>query len=271
MRYIDHRQLRRFANLRDLEAANVEIAGIEEDERSKFIDDHQALCSNLRNGLWAVGNAKCWYSEASLQEVEGQVEHYRPKKRVAGVQNTGYWWRAFDWRNLRLAHPTVNRRVTDYLTGKLAGKGGYFPLRNEDRRASNGAEEVHEEPVLLDPTVFTDTLLICFSPESGAPRPRVRKDDNEWLHRRASESIEYYHLDEALWNARRQDLMAEVQAVCDELEMIALQEPRDEVAYNKTIDELVEKYLNPFAEFSSACWQVLSDRGLLEAVVPGLG
>jgi hypothetical protein len=271
LRYIDNRQLRRFANLRELEAANARIAVIAEDERGKFIDDHQALCSNLRNGLWAVGSAKCWYSEAQLQEVEGHVEHYRPKKRVTGAQLTGYWWRAFDWRNLRLAHPTVNRRVTDYLTGRLAGKGGYFPLSNEGQRATSSADEVNEEPILLDPTVFSDTQLICFSPESGAPRPRFGKDEDEWLHRRASESIDYYHLDEALWNARRQDLMAEVRTLCDELEAIALQEPRDEIVYNRTVDELVEKYLNPFAEFSSACWQVVSDRGLLEVIVAGLG
>lgn len=271
MKYIDHRQVRRFIDLAPIQAANTEIAGVADAERSKFIDDHQALASALRNALWAVSNTKCWYSEASLQEVEGQVEHYRPKKRVTGIQHTGYWWRAFDWRNLRLAHPTVNRRVTDYLTGKRAGKGGYFPLRNEDQRASNSAEEVNEEPVLLDPTSYSDTQLICFSPESGAPRPRFRKEEDQWLHQRASDSIEYYHLDEGTWNARRQDLMAEVRALCDELERLAIEQPRDDAAYSRTIDELVQDYLSPFAEFSSASWQVVSERGLLEQIVPGLG
>jgi hypothetical protein len=270
VRYIDYRQIRRFANLTAIQQANTDIEALGEDERRQFIDAHQNLTSNLRNGLWAVGNAKCWYSEASIQEPEGQVEHYRPKKRIAGIRHTGYWWRAFDWENLRLAHPTVNRRMTDYLTGKLAGKATYFPLKDEGTRAHNRVEEGNEEPVLLDPTVFSDTQLISFSAESGAPRPRFRKEQNEWLHQRASDSIDYYHLDEGTWNANRQDLMTEVRALCEQLERIVLEQPRDQVAYDAAIDDLVENYLSPFAPFSSACWQVVSDRGLLDQIVPGL-
>ena len=270
MRYIDHRQIRRFADLTAIKKANVDIEALTDEERRQFINTHQNLSSNLRNGLWAVGNAKCWYSEASIQEPEGQVEHYRPQRKVGGIRHSGYWWRALDWENLRLAHPTVNRRMTDYLTGKLAGKGTYFPLRDEATRAHNRAEEDNEEPVLLDPTVFSDTQLISFSPDSGAPRPRYSKQQHEWLHRRASESIEYYHLDEGTWNANRQDLMMEVRAICQQLERIVLQEPKDQVAYDAAIDDLVENYLSPFAPFSSACWQVVSDRGLLDRIVPGL-
>jgi len=233
------------------------------------MEDHQAECSAMRHPLWIVGFTKCWYSEAPLQEPEGHVEHYRPRRRLSGAGHGGYWWRAFDWRNLRLAHATVNRRKTDYLTGKRAGKGSYFPLRHENRRATNLAEETNEEPVLLDPTVPSDTLLISFSEASGAPRPRYSKDHDEWLYRRAEESIEYYHLDEASWNAKRADLMAEVRTLCDQLEKFALQEPRHAYSYNEKIDQIVD-YIGPFAEFSAACLQVVRDRGLLEHFATGL-
>ena len=223
----------------------------------------------MRDPLWVVGHAKCWYSEASLQQCEGHVEHYRPKKRLSGTGHDGYWWRAFDWENLRLAHPTVNRRKTDYLTGKHVGKGSYFPLHAEAKRAKNRAEEVNEEPVLLDPIVPMDTRLICFSKESGAPCARYSKDQDAWLHRRAEESIDYYHLNEGTWNAKRADLMAIVQKLCEQLESLAFQNPRDEVTYHRKIDEIIF-YINPFAEFSSACLQVVHERGLLEHFVPGL-
>lgn len=269
MRHIDHQHLRRAVNLDQLNASNAAIAKVAENDRKAFIVEHEAECSAIRGALWAVGNMKCWYSEASLQQGEGHVEHYRPKKRLSGTGHSGYWWRAFDWTNLRLAHPTVNLRKTDYLTGKRVGKGSYFPLRDEARRAQNRAEEANEEPVLLDPVVPADTRLICFSEESGVPRPRYRKDQNEWLCRRAEESIDYYHLDEGTWNAKRADLMAAVRKLCKQLETLAVETPRDEVAYNQKIDEIVA-YISPFAEFSTACRQVVRERGLLEHFVPGL-
>jgi hypothetical protein len=269
MRWINHRHLRRFANLTTLEASNTAIATVAVEDRGRFIDDHEAECSAMRDALWEVGCAKCWYSEASLQQCEGQVEHYRPKKRLSGARHTGYWWRAFDWENLRLAHPTVNRRKKDYLTGKPAGKGSYFPLRDPASRAQDRAGEAREEPVLLDPVIPSDTRLICFSEESGGPRPRYRKEQDEWLHRRAEESIAYYHLNEGTWNARRADLMAAVRRLCEQLEVFAMQDPRDVVAYNNKIDEIVA-YIDPFAEFSSACLQVVREKGLLDNIVPGL-
>lgn len=269
MKPIDHQHLRRIANLTQLDASNAAIAEVSEGNRRVFIDDHETECSALRGHLWGIGNMKCWYSEASLQECEGHVEHYRPKKKLAGAGHSGYWWRAFDWRNLRLAHPTVNRRKTDYLTGKLVGKGSYFPLRDEARRAQSRAEEANEEPILLDPVIPADTLLLCFAEGSGAPCPRYTKEKNEWLHRRAEESIDYYHLDEASWNAKRADLMAEVKKLCEQLEDLAIQQPRNDVAYGAKIDEIVA-YISPFAEFSSACLQIVHEKGLLEHFVPGL-
>jgi hypothetical protein len=269
MRPVDHMQVRRFANLDTLRASHSAILTMPAAQRAKFIEDHQAECSALRDALWAVGHAKCWYSEASLQQPEGQVEHYRPKKRLSGSGHTGYWWDAFNWKNLRLAHPTVNRRKTDYLTGKRAGKGSYFPLRDEAKRASDAAGEAVEEPVLLDPIVPADTRLICFAEESGAPQPRYTREQNVWLYQRAEDSIEYFHLDEASWNAKRADLMAEVRKLCGQLEELSMAQPRNDTAYNKKIDEIVA-YISPFAEFSAACLQVVRERGLLDHIIPGL-
>lgn len=124
MKYINNRHLRRFANLTEIEAAKEELILLQEGDRGEYINNNEAKWAALRTSLWTLGCAKCWYSEATLQQQEGHVEHFRPKKRLSGVRHSGYWWRAFDWTNLRLAHPTVNRRITDYLSGKKAGKGG---------------------------------------------------------------------------------------------------------------------------------------------------
>jgi hypothetical protein len=63
--------------------------------------------------------------------------------------------------------------------------------------------------------------------------------------------------------------MAEVRELCNQLEHLAVAIPRDEVAYNAKIDEIVA-YINPFAAFSSTCLQVIRDKGLLEHLAPGL-
>lgn len=269
MRPVEYQHLPRFTNLNPLRVSDAAIANVPAANRMAFINAHEAECSTIRAALWALGHAKCWYSEVSLQECEGQVEHYRPKKRLHGANHQGYWWRAFDWKNLRLAHPTVNRRKTDYLTGNRAGKGSYFPLRDENRRAQNRDEEANEVPVLLDPVVPADTRLIYFSEESGAARPRYSKEQDEWLNRRAEESIDYYHLNEGTWNKERADRMAVVRKLCDQLVDIAGARPRDSAAYDKKIDEIVA-YISPFAEFSSACLQVVRDKELLDHFVTGL-
>jgi hypothetical protein len=269
MKPIDNTHLGRQVNLAVLNTSNAAIAAVAEADRSNFIDEHEPECSAVRTGLWAIGCMKCWYSEAQLQEGEGHVEHYRPKRRLWGAKHDGYWWRAFDWRNLRLAHSTVNLRRTDYLTKRKVGKGSYFPLRDANTRATNLAGEANEEPLLLDPIVPTDTRLLYFDEASGAPRPRYKKKDDDWLYERAEKSIDYYHLDEGTWNEQRADLMAEVRKLCEQLEEIATVEPRDEDAYNRKIDEIVA-YISPFAEFSSACLQVVREKGLLEHFAPGL-
>ena len=269
MRPIDNQQLPRAVNLAALNAANAAIGSASEVSWDGFLRENEQNARALRTGLWAIGYMKCWFSEATLQQGEGHIEHYRPKKRLSGAMHDGYGWRTFDWHNLRLAHATVNLRRTDYLTGKKAGKGSYFPLQNPATRARNAAEEVNEAPLLLDPIIPSDTLLISFDETSGAPKPRFEKEQNEWLFTRADQSIDYYHLDEGTWNAKRADLMGEVRKLCDQLEALAVAEPRDDNAYNKKIDEIVA-YISPFAEFSSACLQVVREKGLLDRFAPGL-
>lgn len=267
MRFINKKHLTRLVNMTDIDALNAEIADAGVTDKGKFIDDHDGGWSYLKGALWTLGSGKCWFSEAVIQKDQGQVEHFRPKKRLSGASHAGYWWRAFDWTNFRLAHPTVNIRITDYLTGKKAGKGGYFPLRDDALRAKTKADERLEEPVLLDPTSAEDCRLLCFELSSGKPIPRYKKEQDEWRHRRANESIDYFHLDEATWNLNRKDLIDEFNQVCDELEDVLTAPAFDQTKYDKVMAEVME-YLDPFAEFTAVVLAVLRERGLLEHLGP---
>lgn len=269
MKPVNIKHLRRKADLAAIEKANNDIFAFKDDEdaRSKFIDDEAEAYRALRDALWHLGSMKCWYSEAKLQQQQGHVEHFRPKKKIAKVAHTGYWWDAFDWTNLRLAHPTVNVRVTDYLTGKLVGKGTYFPLRDEAQRATDKAGEINELAVLLDPTVIGDCRLLSFDLSSGRPIPRFKRDEDEWKFQRADLSIDFYHLDEGTWIVDRKDLIDETSELCDELIAVAAAVPRDIERYELLVADLLER-VDHLAEFSSVALQVLYEKGVLNVVVP---
>jgi len=276
MRFIDFGHIQRIARREQLDAlreALRELERIHDDaERRKYIDGHAPAWSALRYALWTIGGCKCWYSEAHLEADAGEVEHYRPKKQVWGSRppHGGYWWRAFDLTNLRLAHPLVNKRRPDYSTEQKAGKGCYFPLRHEENRAMDPASEAREEPVLLDPVIAGDCRLLCFDSSSGAPVPRFTEEQDEWLHRRALDSIGYYHLDEGTWNYKRFELMCEVRILCDDILKAARDEEWDR--FDSMLDEL-EHHMSYFAEFSSAAIQAVREKGLLESLrpLPGAG
>lgn len=265
MRPINIRQLRREADLTIIDNARATLAALSETERGGFIDANGDAWSYLRPALWRIGYLKCWYSEAILQAGEGQVEHFRPKKRLWGARHSGYWWRAFDWENLRLAHVTVNIRREDYITGEMAGKGCYFPLCNNAQRANNLLDEQNEEPLLLDPIKPNDCKLLCFDTDTGKPLPRFLAEEDELKFRRAKASIDFYHLDEGTWNYRRKDLMDDVSVLCDlilDAKVVGDLEKED-----RLMNELIIDYIDPRAEFSSAVMQVVREKGLLEAAV----
>lgn len=263
MRFIEVRQLPRLGDTKAIEEARKEILALHADEvaRSNFIDNNADKYGYLRSALWQLGSMKCWYSEAKLQYQAGHVEHFRPKKKVAKVEHCGYWWDAFDWTNLRLAHPTVNVRVTDYQSGKVVGKGTYFPLRDESKRAVDKVTEANEEPVLLDPTVPQDCRLLSFELSSGRPTPSVKKEDDEWRFLRADLSIDFYHLDEGTWNVARKDLIDEMVVLCDALIAAKTAIPHDAEVYEELLSTLVER-TNHLAEFSSVAIQVAREKGV---------
>ena len=108
---------------------------------------------------------KCAYCESDvLVNQPGDIEHWRPKNRVTDEKNRaieivtggskkvphpGYYWLAYEWRNLLLACAICNRPSTSKTTGRLIGKWDQFPV--EAFRATKMGEESQESPVLLNP------------------------------------------------------------------------------------------------------------------------
>jgi hypothetical protein len=114
--------------------------------------------------LLRLFHQKCAYCETVISASHpGDVEHYRPKGRIRTktgvvtitfdgrqVAHPGYWWLAYQWRNLLPCCIDCNRR-RHHQEGVSAGKADYFEIRGV--RANGPRDNLHaENPLLLDPT-----------------------------------------------------------------------------------------------------------------------
>ncbi|HEX3526804.1 MAG TPA: hypothetical protein VH988_07035 [Thermoanaerobaculia bacterium] len=107
-----------------------------------------------RRGLWGIKKLKehleslfrrkCAYCEARFGSVSwGDVEHYRPKKRVAEAPgHEGYYWLAYSLENLLLSCNKCNRE---------GGKLDQFPVENKHARTPEEMLGGTEKPLLLCP------------------------------------------------------------------------------------------------------------------------
>jgi hypothetical protein len=166
------------------------------EERDTLIKANSGVWSELKPWLLQHSRGKCWFSEARDVFSHYDIEHYRPKNAARDLdgseQGEGYWWLAFNWKNLRICGNVGNRK-----------KGAYFPLRAGTHRATAVDRNIEDElPYLLDPTRLEDTLLLCFD-ENGDVNSLP--DLDEWSRARVDETIKRYKLreHEPLMEARR--------------------------------------------------------------------
>lgn len=180
----------------------------------KAVDKRARVWGKAADALAAASNDKCWYCEKRQVRSDMPVDHFRPKGRVheAG-QHPGYWWLAFDWRNLRLSCTFCNSRRRDVRTGKVGGKHDYFPILEPPPRQA-GATDPHDRPALLDPTVDGDARLLTFL-VNGFPSPASVEEGNA-DHQRALRSIELYHLDHTKLVRERKELARRIRQLVEE-------------------------------------------------------
>ncbi len=186
---------------KDAEAAEQEVRNAAPGGKSKAIKSHSNLWKDVKPELKKVFHGKCWYTESPQAGTDVDVDHYRPKGRVAKTKkdgtdepHPGYWWLAFKLDNYRYSCIYANRRRCDVEIGVTGGKADNFPLWNEDNRAwCSGDDCFDEQPLLLDPCKRTDVALLTFK-DDGEAMPRFAEQDRKRAYDRAEASIQYYNL-----------------------------------------------------------------------------
>jgi len=138
----------------------------------------------VKDALGKLFHRKCGYCESLLLGNQpGDVEHYRPKKKVRLEPKSGktrevpgYYWLAAEWGNLLASCADCNRPRKQEINGagvEVLGKANWFPVKDEARRAKD-AKGVKKEPrLLLDPCVDNPIRHLLFH-EDGSIEAKNR-------------------------------------------------------------------------------------------------
>ena len=139
------------------------------------IDD--ALYKGGRDAILKLFHGKCAYCESLItaDQRHGDVDHFRPKKRVTDQNGTiveiqgnphpGYFWLAYQWTNLLPACASCNRPGTD-PDGSKGGKWDKFPV--DGARAMKYCDPLTtEDPWLIDPYHDDPSEHLEFDPATG--------------------------------------------------------------------------------------------------------
>lgn len=230
-------------------------------KRAKIIDDNADLWSEVKHELSKLFNGKCWYTESKQVGTDTDVDHFRPKKRVAEVRDKnkphpGYWWLAFRLENYRYSCIFANRRRRDVETDGTGGKADHFPLWEEETRAwSPECDCAEEVPLLLDPCKAADVALITFK-EDGEAMPRYGEKSRPRAFAKADVSIVFYNINHSDFVKARIALREQMAGLVTNAKLfyrkLETGDATHEHAYERVIKQLMDMR-DKNAPYSSYC------------------
>lgn len=205
-----------------------------------------SLYKCMRQVFFDAFYGKCAYCEAKFILTQtGDVEHFRPKAsvtdeydnpvllssrgRVVG-KHRGYYWLAYDWRNLLPSCSKCNRPGKS-RDGRLVGKGTRFPvLKNKAFKpghARRPSEIKKERPIFIHPAEERPEAHMSFDYRSGRLIAKTKRGklsidlldlNREGLCEERKER--YLSVTSLAWAARRDAENGEWQNFLDKLKII---------------------------------------------------
>jgi uncharacterized protein (TIGR02646 family) len=135
-------------------------AKVSERTKAKFFSFKSSIYAHeaVKTALETTQNHKCAFCETDIVRFYGDVEHFRPKAAWKQEQSDklhypGYYWLAYDWRNLFLSCQFCNQKF----------KKNLFPLLDNAQRATSYKTNISQEsPLLIHPEDDVPEKLIGF-------------------------------------------------------------------------------------------------------------
>lgn len=225
-------------------------------------DKNNRIWSELKRQLRELSHGKCWYTESPQVGTDVDVDHFRPKGRVAertkaATPHPGYWWLAYEPSNFRYSCIVANRRRHDVEAGRTGGKADHFPIYRESARASSPASDHRmEKPLLIDPCVAHEPDLITFK-DDGEAMPRFDAR-HRYKHAKAKRSIKLYSINHSEFVAARLELRDRIERLKENARVfyskLEAGDAAHEQAYASAIGELarLRRPSAPYSAFSAA-------------------
>jgi 8-oxo-dGTP pyrophosphatase MutT (NUDIX family) len=215
----------------------------------------------------------CWYTECTNPGTDDDVDHFRPKGRVAERDDHGgYWWLALDWRNFRLSCHRANRRRINAEAGETFGKGDYFPVMDEAQRWMTPNDTWPEGPALLDPTDPGDPPVLTFD-QHGYVALSPRYEGNAVALERFETSRRYLHLDWPNFIYDRRSVYASVRRLVRQGDVLDAALTRREAGAADSMKDISRQLIDlttdgkPYARAAAAYVRIFQDRGWMQLYV----
>ena len=214
---------------------------IKEKRKHKWDGNIYADKNEVRIALEKLFNYKCAYCEKFLLGIDWDVEHYRPKGKVAKrMDHPGYYWLGYKWENLYPACTHCNQmRIDKPLWDDrrelpAMGKSIKFPLRYESTRAMSHNEDIKKEyTLLIDPCYDDPEWYLGYDPKGQI---FALDDDNPF----GNKSIEVYNLKRRRLVTRRKKIMKSTIHAFRFIKILQKNKPVDREALKEAREILLE-------------------------------
>lgn len=226
----------------------------------QIIDGNENMWGELKQHFCDVLHRKCWYSESVNDFAHCHVDHFRPKGKAededGNIQDGGYWWLAFSWRNYRYSAPAGNIR-----------KKHYFHVNAN--KAFTPVDAIESEDIrFLDPCEPGDPEKLKFNNEGMVSPKNEIETSRDYIQ--AEYTIRRMNLNMGgLIEGRKDNYRKSARIIRETQALLTLQQAKYDMARHQTIKEkLKELYelASKYSPYSAAVKYCLKESGLEWAV-----